>query len=424
MASLRKRNNGKYSAIFYDPTRTPKRKWVPLGTSDEQAARAALTELERDQRYGEYCPWEDRLLRNGVTLSAAAKEYLRVKSREVVQGTLKNYIYVLRRLEQGFSHDPKLTEVRTADIDTIVFDADLALTTKNKKLQELKSFFRWCVRKKYLKHDPTKGIEPVKGVRAKRMLFLSESQVAELVAAIRGADVLAKGWREKRYVVGDWERGAHDWFADLVVVAVGTGMRRAELVNLRWASVDLEHGLVHVENKYGFRSKSGKDRAIPIAGEVHDLLKTLHARSSGDPMEYVLKNVRGEQISLWAPSKYYRTYAKHLGFPEETVLHTLRHTFASWLVMGGLDLYKLKELLGHASIQMTERYAHLQPGAGRDEMEEVFHSISESGRTAAPRRRAAQRSRRAQHIRNTNSQGVAGSCKSRICRRRRNRQNR
>ena len=52
--------------------------------------------------------------------------------------------------------------------------------------------------------------------------------------------------------------------------------------------------------------------------------------------------------------------------------HTLRHTFASWWVMGGGDLYRLKEVLGHASIEQTMKYAHLRPEAQKDDMDRIF----------------------------------------------------
>ena len=60
------------------------------------------------------------------------------------------------------------------------------------------------------------------------------------------------------------------------------------------------------------------------------------------------------------------------GLPEKIHFHSLRHTYASWLVMAGVDLYRVKELMGHASIQTTMRYAHLAPDALKNEVERVF----------------------------------------------------
>jgi site-specific recombinase XerD len=61
----------------------------------------------------------------------------------------------------------------------------------------------------------------------------------------------------------------------------------------------------------------------------------------------------------------------HTDRRDKLVFHSLRHTFASWLVQSGISLYEVKERLGHKSISMTERYSHLAPGAGRESVQVI-----------------------------------------------------
>ena len=140
----------------------------------------------------------------------------------------------------------------------------------------------------------------------------------------------------------------------IVVLAINTGMRKGELLQLKWQHVDLENGFIHVED-----TKSGKRRDIPMNRTTRYVLERqprhirspyLFCKSTGEPFGNVKKAFGGacRRVEL-----------------EDVVFHTLRHTFASRLVMAGADLVIVKELLGHSSLDMVLRYAHLSPGHRR-----------------------------------------------------------
>jgi integrase len=123
-----------------------------------------------------------------------------------------------------------------------------------------------------------------------------------------------------------------------------TGIRRGELTELLWKDIDLERGLITIRKTKNFQS-----RVIPIHPNLKRELLKWHPAV-------------GKVVSF---SKYYITqklkeYFTKAGFPDLRV-HDLRHTFASLMVMAGVDLKTVQELLGHTTYKTTEIYAHLAP---------------------------------------------------------------
>ena len=154
---------------------------------------------------------------------------------------------------------------------------------------------------------------------------------------------------------------APEWRA-MITVAARTGMRIGELLGLRWDDVDLkaEHLRVRravARGKIG-TPKSGKGRKIPLSRDALEALRS-HRHLRG---ELVFCAESGRMLTrteckwpLWSACK--RAGLRKVGW------HVLRHTFASHLAMRGASLKVIQELLGHAAIEMTMRYAHLSPSA-------------------------------------------------------------
>lgn len=146
----------------------------------------------------------------------------------------------------------------------------------------------------------------------------------------------------------------------MILVALRTGMRHGELIGLRWEDVDLVAGRVvvrqNVVNGKVGTPKSGKPREIPLGIEVRTALKE-HRHLRGPlvfcHMSGALLGVVDTRLPLWRACK--KAGLRQIGW------HALRHTFASHLVMRGASIKAVQELLGHSSIQMTMRYAHLAP---------------------------------------------------------------
>lgn len=160
------------------------------------------------------------------------------------------------------------------------------------------------------------------------------------------------------------ERWAPEWYMS-ILLALRTGLRRGELFELRWGDVDLTAGRLRVARSISWghvgTPKNGKARTIPLApATVAALRRHRHLRG-----ELVLAGPDGRHVPVNTADANLRRTCRLAGL-REVGWHVLRHTFASHLVMKGVPLKHIQELLGHATIQMTMRYAHLAPDSVRE----------------------------------------------------------
>ncbi len=149
------------------------------------------------------------------------------------------------------------------------------------------------------------------------------------------------------------------WLREIVVFALYTGMRMGEILTLEWQQVDLFRRTVTV-----LRSKNRERRTIPLNETTRTLLKRKANRRSRQT-ELVFHTQTHTPIESGHLRRAFRaalTRATIVDFH----FHDLRHTFATRLVQGGVDLYKVQRLLGHKSPAMTQRYAHHWPESLRD----------------------------------------------------------
>jgi integrase len=153
--------------------------------------------------------------------------------------------------------------------------------------------------------------------------------------------------------------------------ALGTGLRRGEICSLRWQAVSLEDSMVDVRPTEDFSSKSGRERRVPLVGRAKEVIQTLD-REDLAANALVFRGATGGPVGEGYLSARLRFYRKMAGLPRELSFHSLRHTFASWFVRRGGDLYRLKEIMGHADMKTTMNYAHLRPDALIEEMEKCF----------------------------------------------------
>jgi integrase len=137
----------------------------------------------------------------------------------------------------------------------------------------------------------------------------------------------------------------------IVLIALTTGMRIAEIIGLKWADLLYGEGLIAVRAKL----KRGKIRYVPMPLELAAELRRYPAVLGEDRIFPPKRGTKGERQRVEGS---FETVLKLSGI-EDFRFHDLRHTFASWYMMNGGDLYELAKILGHSNIKMTERYAKL-----------------------------------------------------------------
>ncbi|WPL18958.1 Tyrosine recombinase XerC [Thiorhodovibrio winogradskyi] len=147
------------------------------------------------------------------------------------------------------------------------------------------------------------------------------------------------------------------FLADLLTTALYTGCRKEELLGLEWSRVDLRERLIHLEARH---TKAGKRRSIPLSSLAYKaILRRASFRSEHCPdAPWVFAFADGRRANDIRGA--FAKACSDAGI-DNFHFHDLRHTCAAWLVTAGAPLAEIRDLLGHSTIQMTERYAHLAP---------------------------------------------------------------
>ena len=211
----------------------------------------------------------------------------------------------------------------------------LSPATVNRELECLKHMFTKAIDWGYVKTNPVKGIKFLKEPPG-RMRYLKSEEVVALLNACA------------------------DHIRPIVVIALNTGMRKGEILNLKWADTDLKNRKIMVIN-----AKNNESRVIPINQTLHKDLSNLSRNING---EYVFPNRDG--LPFGDIQKSFSSALKHAKI-EDFRFHDLRHTFGSHMVMQGVDLRTVQQVMGHKDIKMTMRYSHLSPEYVQEAMERL-----------------------------------------------------
>ena len=349
-----------YYAEFYDRQCQPARKRINLGTKNEGAATLKFAKMVEKYHRGEFDPWRDSYYDDRTTVQEAAQLYLDDQSPTWSASSTETYETVLRIFHESLPIGYPLYGVQTDDVTAFLEGRDLARATKQSYQDRLRIFFTWCVDRRLVKDNPVPDRGRGKAGRSSSVPnFLTEDQYHRLIECIE-KDAAAKSLSH-----------GNRWLLDAIEFAVGTGLRRGELCALRWDAVDLGFGMITVRVTEDFSPKSGRERRVPLVGRAREIVERLRADGAVDG-ELVFRGASGGPMGENYLSQRFRFYRRQAGIPEGISFHSLRHTFASWFVQRGGDLYRLKEIMGHADIKTTLKYANLSPEALVKEMEKCF----------------------------------------------------
>lgn len=292
--------------------------------------------LERETRAQ---AWRERLM--GIkplrTFEQVARKYM--KKAELVQRSFETTEYRMQTLTRFFKKRVmnKLTAQDIRDYIDQRQAEGVSASTINRELSALSAAITWC------NTEYDWGLpNPVQGRKLKekegRVRWLNRAEVESLCRAAR----------QQMY--------GHI-LEDFIRLAVNTGMRKEEMLGLEWRRVDMVNMLIHLEGEH---TKADKRRSIPINQSAYDALQSRqrYRAEIAPAAPFVFIRETGERVKTLRTG--FEKACRTAGI-ENFVIHDLRHTCAAWLVSSGVPLAEVRDLLGHSTITLTERYAHLAP---------------------------------------------------------------
>jgi integrase len=342
-------------------------KWVTLGRADvltpDEARGKARDELSRIDKGHD--PKAARLVKGNLTL----RRYLDEHYGPWLTGQRPRTEQILRLTSSAFAdlHEVKLSAITGFQIErwrSARLKDDVAASTCNRDLGALKSALSRAVKWSLLKQNPLGDVKRLQEDERGVVRYLTAAEETRLRKALEARDARRNA---KREAANQWRRarGYAEMSADnrghltpIVLLALNTGCRRGEIFNLEWSDVDLVGKQMTIR---GAGAKSGQTRHIPLNTEAADVLTSWQA-VTGTTTGFVFpgRDVDGKIQRMDDIKKGWLSVVKAAKLSDFR-FHDTRHSFASRLVMAGIDLNTVRELLGHADLKMTLRYAHLAP---------------------------------------------------------------
>ncbi len=289
-------------------------------------------------------------------------KYLEVE-RDVSVHTLRSYAKDLKDFAMYCPSDPG--DIEMVDIRGFLSNQMIAGKAKSsvaRGLATLRSFFKYLYEEGYVKINYAKLV-PSPKVPKHLPSFLDVDDAFGLVKAPEGIGLLPVRDRA------------------ILELLYSSGLRVSEVVGLNTDDLNIREGLVKV------RGKGKKERIVPVGGKAIDALKSYliervlfkKRKAIADSDSAIFLNKSGERLTDRQIRRIVVKYARLTGIDGQIGPHTLRHTFATHLLIGGADLRVIQELLGHSSLSTTQKYTHLDIGHLIDVYDKA-HPFSEGER--------------------------------------------
>jgi len=355
--ALRKRKlpSGKrtYFADFYVDGRRTRVTLGPRKDLAEKQAAKIFADLQNQQA-------GLKVKAPAMTLQALVDAFLHEKEGRASTGTIRRYGIYARHLVDFFN--TKMSSVKTIDqitkahldecITALRKEADKATTKKkptrtiqraatpqqpktlNGQIEFTKGVFKMAVEEGWLATSPAERLKKYQERKDETPPYWTKDEVNTILASAEA------GWR------------------DLFEFLYHTGLRKGELINLTGDDVHLETDppSISIRAKSDWRTKTNQSRVVPLNPRAVDILKR---QPKSDQHPYVFSGPKGAVVDEDRIYQSLQRTLKKVGLVGD--VHQWRHTFASHLVMDGVGIETVSRLLGHATIEMTMKYAHLAP---------------------------------------------------------------
>jgi site-specific recombinase XerD len=307
--------------------------------------RKRKTEVTERRFFPEQIRWRD------VLLSKIIDDYLKR-----AENTLRSYRDYERygRYWKDALGDKTLRQILPSDIERYIANRieDLKPASLNRQLAFLERVFNIAIADGKATTNPVRAVKLFKE-NNQRVRFLTDEEEKTLRTAI----------------------GEAEW--PMIDVAMHTGLRQGEQFKLKWKHVDFATGIITIP-----RSKHGEIRYVPMNDTVREILRARPSRLKSD---YVFPSDTGK-TPIDACNYMRRVFVPALEAAkiENFHWHDLRHTFASRLVMKGVDIRTVQELMGHKTITMTLRYSHLSPAHQLDAVQRLNRPPTSTSTSTEP----------------------------------------
>ena len=262
-------------------------------------------------------------------------DFLSYAQKAYAQGTADLYERALNNF-QNIIGDVNLDSITAHHWDLFKIERlkTISPVTTNIELRNLRASFNTALRWKYIQSNPFSK-QKFCFVPEQSPVFFTRDNFTQLIKCI-----------------------TENWLREVVIFATLTGMRRGEIINLKWSDIDLQRKTLSIESNATFKTKQGKRRTIPLNDSAVFILQQ---KANKLFSEYVF-TFNGRQIKFERLTHRFKEMVVFSKMDNKKLhFHSLRHTFASWLVQDGVSLFEVQKLLGHSNIMVTQIYSHLQP---------------------------------------------------------------
>lgn len=348
--SVRKKGNKWYCRFQIDGIRYERR---CIGATDEKSAKKCEVVIMSEVMHGNY-----KISRSEkkLTLDDGIKVFLEYSKNKLSHNT---DLIRINKIIEYFGKNKPLENISVEDIN--VFKQKMKLKTETKTVKKLNpKYKRGNGQPKYL----TEEIE-VQTERSNATINRYCAVISKMFNLLIADGKLVKNHckfspklqennYKIRYLKEDEQKRLFNcldeflYIKPIIILALYTGMRKGEILNLKWSQIDFKNEFIDI-----LKSKSGKERKIPIAGKVKEVLSELG--KNGEEFIFINPETNKPYNDI---KKSFSSLLKKAQI-ENFRFHDFRHTVATRLVESGVDLLIVKEILGHSNIETTMRYVLL-----------------------------------------------------------------
>ena len=385
------RKNGirkdKYFYIRYSVNKKQREEsfgWESEGFS-EKAAFDAVCEIKKNIKEGKgYFSLKEKKEQELDIREQEIKQKEEDNKQSITFDTFFNEYFITMHLSQKMAHtqinqkglyskhlknaigDTPLKDISILDIETIKSNMKNGNNEKNKKyaastINDTIGIIKNVINKAtdYGFYNRPNPVNKIKNIIKdnKRIRYLTKEEATMLLNKLKEMYCISKQDKAFQY----YKDNETSQLYEMALISLYCGLRAGEIFNLMSIDINFKTNLITIRDP-----KNTKNRHIPMTKSVHEMLKRRITSLALSNNDYVFHNPKNEKLK--EPSDHFARKVEEVGFNkniddprQKVVFHTLRHTYASWLVQAGVDLYTVKELLGHSDIKMTMRYAHLAP---------------------------------------------------------------